>query len=546
MTIPRSRELQNLLVDLNNMGASPMIVGGAVRDWVLGETPKDLDVEVFYLEPSKLEETLSKHGDIDLVGKSFGVYKVKLGEEVFDFSLPRRDSKIKDKQGHKSITVETDASLTPLEASLRRDFTINSLFYDPIREQLMDPHGGIEDLKRKILKHTSEAFSEDPLRSLRAVQFSARFGLSMDPKTANLCQQMYAKGELSSLSKERVREELNKFLLKGKYHTKAIEVLRQTMWLDHLPELKSLDGLKQDHQWHPEGDALKHTFHALESLRGIKNFKSLDEKEQLIYAIGVMCHDLGKPQTTYKEYREELKREVITSPNHPRKGLKPTHQLLDRLGYGPTIIRRAKLLTLYHMEHLWVKDERGVRKLACRLSPANPHNENRKLEESIFGLSIVVEADHSGRPPLEKGLPEKMKKIIELAEKEGCLYQPPSPLIKGADMISLGLPQGKAIGSILRTTYKKQITSQSISKKEIESWVSKNFKKLVIEGGGPTPFISGDDLKRANLKPDKEFSTLLNKIYKKQLTGEFRTKEEATQWLKDYIKITKENLSLAL
>jgi tRNA nucleotidyltransferase (CCA-adding enzyme) len=536
MTLPRERDLQHLLSTLHELGASPMIVGGAVRDWVLGYEPKDLDIEVFSIEGSKLEDVLSKHGEIDLVGKSFGIYKLRLGSQTYDISLPRKDSKIQGGQGHKSIFVETSSNLTPLEASLRRDFTINSLFYDPIKETLMDPHGGIDDIKRKLLKHTSEAFVEDPLRALRAVQFSARFNFSLHSSTAKLCQSMYNSGEYKSLSKERIREELNKFLLKGKYHTTSIEVLRDTMWLDMLPELKNLDTVEQDPQWHPEGNVLKHTFHALEALQTLKGFQNLEDKEKLVYCLGVLCHDLGKPETTYREFRQELGREVITSPNHPQKGLKPTEQLLSRLGYGPVAIRRAKLLTLYHMEHLWVRDAKGVKALAAKLSPSNPHSENPKIEESIYGLSLVVEADHSGRPPLPKGMPEKMRDILSIAQKEGCLHHPIKPSIKGKDLLDLGLPPNKAIGKILKLAYEKQISSPSHSELDLKKWISKNFRKLFVENGGPPPLITGEDLKEIKIKPDKEFSNLLNLVYKKQLDGVLKDKEETLQYILNHLK----------
>lgn len=545
--MPRPPELQNLILSLHKIGATPLIVGGAVRDWVLGLEPKDFDVEVFSIDQEKLEQTLASHGKIDLVGKSFGVYKLAIGKLVYDISLPRKDSKVVESQGHKSIRAESNPHLTPLEASLRRDFTINSLFYDPIKESLMDPHGGIEDIKRRLLRHTSQAFSEDPLRSLRAVQFSARFGFSIDPSTARLCQELHEKGELNSLSQERIREELNKFLIKGKHHIQAIEVLRQTRWLEQFPELEKLDSVDQDPQWHPEGNVLKHTFHALEALQNIDKYKALDDNEKLIYCLGVLCHDLGKPSTTYKEYREELGREVITSPNHPRKGLKPTEQLLQRFGYGNAIIRRAKLLTLYHMDHLWVNDAKAVKLLAAKLSPFNPHSESPKIEETIAGLSIVIEADHGGRPPLEKGLPQKMVKILEIARKEGCLTQPVKTHLRGQDLIKLGLPESKILGSILKTTYKKQISGENLDKETLIKWVSKNFRRLVIDSGGPKPLITGDDLKTANLKPNKEFTEILNSAYKKQIQGGLKDKTQAENWLKSYVtKLEKANNNLAI
>jgi tRNA nucleotidyltransferase (CCA-adding enzyme) len=271
----------------------------------------------------------------------------------------------------------------------------------------MDPHGCLDDLKRKMLRHTSDAFSEDPLRTLRAVQFSARFNMSLHDETASMCKTMHEKGCYEDLPNERIREEIVKFLIKGQHHLTGVDTLRKTGWMEVFPEIKAIDGLSQDHQWHPEGDVLTHTAYCLQALKGIDAYKSLPDEEQLAYALGVLCHDLGKPATSSTEWKDELSRLVITSPNHPQKGLEPTRSLLTKMGFGETLIKRAQILTLYHMEHLWVKDAKGVRNLAAKLSPANPQSENPQILETIAGLAIVTEADHSGRPPLPKGQAQK-------------------------------------------------------------------------------------------------------------------------------------------
>jgi tRNA nucleotidyltransferase (CCA-adding enzyme) len=541
MSLPRPPHLQEALKRLHTQGASPLIVGGAVRDWLLGENPKDIDVEVYGLPADRLEAVLGELGETDLVGKSFGVYKVKIEGETFDFSLPRRDSKIPGRSGHRAFDVKPDETLSPLEASLRRDFTVNSLFYDPITERLEDPHGGAEDLKSKILRHTStpEAFVEDPLRALRAVQFSARFDMRIDPKTAKLCQDMAAAGEHLTLSTERITEEIKKFLIKGKHHRRGTETWREIGWLKHNPELAALDGLEQDPEWHPEGDALTHTMFCLEALHRIPRFQGLSDDEKCVYALGVLCHDLGKPATSKTEWRESLKREVITSHNHHVEGTGPTRSLLERWGFPEDTIRRAQLLTLYHMEHLWAKTPKDVRQLAARLSPLNPHSVPARITETIRGLAFITEADHSGRPPLTAKQPEAMQKILALAEKEGCLEGPLRAAVQGSDLLGLGLPQGKALGNILRMLYAKQIEGGIKTKEEAMTWLKKNTRKVSLENGGPPPLITGHTLEVMGIPKGKLYGEILEQSYKAQLDGKLKSPEEIPAWLEENAPCTR-------
>src|SRR3954469_15683542 len=160
------------------------IVGGCVRDWLLGCPIKDCDIEVFGLNYNQLSSALSRWGKIDLVGRSFGVVKLTLPNgPTFDFTIPRKDSKVAP--GHKGFEISFDPSITPEEAAARRDFTINSLMFNPRTRQLLDFFGGESDLRNGILRHTSAAFIEDPLRVLRGMQFAARFNLKTDAKTSD-------------------------------------------------------------------------------------------------------------------------------------------------------------------------------------------------------------------------------------------------------------------------------------------------------------------------------------------------------------------------
>src|SRR5581483_5491925 len=172
--------LENIVRDLDAMGYRALIAGGAVRDALLGHEPKDFDIEVYGITYDGLAKFLSERGRVDLVGKSFGVVKF----EGHDFSVPRRDSKTGPH--HRHFDVEFDPSITPREAASRRDFTINAMAYDPIEKKLLDFFGGREDLEHRVLRATSSAFSEDPLRVLRGMQFACRFDLTLDAATGEM------------------------------------------------------------------------------------------------------------------------------------------------------------------------------------------------------------------------------------------------------------------------------------------------------------------------------------------------------------------------
>src|SRR5882672_11851056 len=151
---------------LRSASGQPRLVGGCVRDWLLGLEPKDFDVEVYHLDYETLGRVLAPFGPTDFVGRSFGVLKVRLEGMEYDFSLPRRESKTG--AGHRGFAVAPDPTLTESEAAARRDFTVNAIAYDPVEDRILDFHHGTDDLKKKILRHTGPAFIEDPLRVLRA------------------------------------------------------------------------------------------------------------------------------------------------------------------------------------------------------------------------------------------------------------------------------------------------------------------------------------------------------------------------------------------
>jgi tRNA nucleotidyltransferase/poly(A) polymerase len=221
------KKLDIIFDKLNKEKATPIIVGGFIRDALLGLESKDIDIEVYSLASyEKLKNILKKFGSVNLVGKSFGICKVSIDNLDLDFSLPRRDNKISS--GHKGFEIEIDSLLTFNEASKRRDFTINAIGYDPATKKIIDPFNGQKDIKDKILRAVDPTkFAQDPLRVLRGVAFCARFGFEMDDKLKKLCSQMIQNQMLDELAPQRVFEEIKKIFTKAKKPSIAFKLLKE-------------------------------------------------------------------------------------------------------------------------------------------------------------------------------------------------------------------------------------------------------------------------------------------------------------------------------
>jgi tRNA nucleotidyltransferase (CCA-adding enzyme) len=212
---------------LKSYDIKPIIVGGFIRDSLLKIESKDIDIELYgTLTFKKLQEILEEFGAVNIVGKSFGVCKLRFEDYDLDFSFPRRDSKIES--GHRGFDVNIDSTLDFKTAALRRDFTINAIGYDVAEKKVLDPYNGISDLKEKILKAVDQnSFAEDPLRVLRAAQFCARFELKIEHNLFLTCRDMVSKNMLTQLPKERVFEEIKKLLLKSRKPSLGFELLKE-------------------------------------------------------------------------------------------------------------------------------------------------------------------------------------------------------------------------------------------------------------------------------------------------------------------------------
>ncbi len=203
-------------------GGRAYLVGGCVRDALMGRVPKDLDFEIHQIEPRALDTMLHRLGHVNAVGRSFGVYKLLRHGQELDVALPRRDSKVGP--GHKGIEVQGDPWMGLAEATRRRDLRINSMLWDPLTKELIDLHGGQHDLSQRLLREVDpQTFEEDPLRALRAVQFAARFDFRLSPSLAQLCRD----APLDELPPERIKGELDKLLLKADRPSLGLRLLAE-------------------------------------------------------------------------------------------------------------------------------------------------------------------------------------------------------------------------------------------------------------------------------------------------------------------------------
>ncbi len=424
----------------------PRLVGGGVPDWPLGPEPKDFDVEVAGVGFEALQRALEPFGVTDIVGRSFGVIKLRSrasGAE-YDFSLPRRESKTG--AGHRGFAVEPDPGLSDAEAAARRDFTVNAIALDPFTGALIDPHGGQRDLAAHLLRHTSAAFVEDPLRVLRGFQLAARFDFALAPETTALCRSIAA--TFSELPVERVWSEWDKWASKSARPSRGLAVLEATDWLKHFPEVAAMRGTPQEPEWHPEGDVFTHTQHCLDALVALPDWQQSDGRRRRLLMFAVLAHDFGKPPTTaYVDKRGQMR---WTSPGHESAGGPLAKSFLRRIGAPLDCDPPVCALVVHHLAHHHGNAEftdTSVRRLARKLAPA-----------TIDDLATVMRADANGRPPLPSD--EIHVRVDELVAKAHALQlaeSAPKPIVLGRHLVELGRQPGPEFKPIIDAAFEAQL-----------------------------------------------------------------------------------------
>ncbi len=412
-------------------GGRALLVGGSVRDALVGLEAEDLDLEVYGLEPERLRALLAAQFPLDLVGQSFGVLKIR--HLAIDVAIPRRESK--RGLGHRGFEIHSDPSLSVAEAALRRDFTINAIAWDPLRQELLDPTGGRRDLEAGVLRHVSDRFAEDPLRVLRGMQLAARFGLRVAEETVALCRTIEPEG----LARERIFDEWKKLLLLGERISLGLDFLRSSGWVGYYPELAALIGCPQEPRWHPEGDVWTHILHVMDAFA---SERIGEEWEDLVVGFACLCHDLGKPQTT------SLEGDRIRSKGHDREGEAPTRALLGRLSAQERLIHEVVPLVREHIMPISLyragAGPAAIRRLARRVG-------------RIDRLVRVGRADHGGRPPLPfDGYPAGVW-LLARARDLAVADAAPKPIVMGRHLIELGIEPGRHFKELLEACFEAQL-----------------------------------------------------------------------------------------
>ena len=399
--------------DIREAGGRAFLVGGWVRDALLGKSCRDYDVEVYDMAQDALVPILSKYGRTNLVGKAFGVIHLAMKGLSLDFSFPRTESKVG--YGHSGFVVHTDEKLSFKEAALRRDFTINAMGMELPELTICDPYGGIEDLKRHTLRHVGPAFAEDSLRILRGVQFASRFGCTLAPETVELCRTL----SLDDLSVERLFEEFKKWLLKPGKPSLGLRAFLDIKLDEYFPEINPFKG-----SWETLG-AILDNMAVLRSSNDKEDFLSEAQAMEFAFA-ALLC---GNADSSLKFL------ERITNETHL---LKVVPQLLSAYSNLETSI---------------VEDIPSLRRLAVKLG----------------GLKLLC--------LLVKSTPREFfddanfaDKLWAVANENDLLEAAPQPYLTGKMLMDLGVKPGKQMGEIIKKSFELQLDGKITSAEAALEW----------------------------------------------------------------------------
>ena len=409
--------LLSIAGDIRSAGGRAFLVGGWVRDALLGKDCRDYDIEVYDLTQDELVTILKKYGRTNLVGKAFGVIHLAMKGLSLDFSFPRTESKVG--YGHRGFVVHTDEKLSFKEAALRRDFTINAMGMELPELTLCDPYGGIDDLKKGLLRHVGPAFVEDSLRILRGVQFASRFALTLSPKTVELCRTL----TLADLSVERLFEEFKKWLLKPGKPSLGLRAFLDIRLNEFFPEVFPLR-----ESWEDLGEMLDNMENARRAL--VAEGNALSESQSMEFAFAsFLC---GNPETSLKFL------ERITNESHL---LKNVPLLLGAYSELPLGI---------------VSDVPSLRRLAVKL-------------DGLKLLCLLVKATPR-KFYAAAGDAEFPEKLWQVAADFDLLDIAPQPYLTGKMLMELGVKPGKQMGEIIKQSFELQLDGKIKNAEDAIAW----------------------------------------------------------------------------
>jgi putative nucleotidyltransferase with HDIG domain len=406
-----------VIAKLRASGHQAYLVGGCVRDLLLGAHPKDFDVATD-ARPDRIMSLFPRSG---AVGAHFGVILVRDDFAQVEVATFRSDDDYADGRRPTSVHFESD----PRQDVLRRDFTINGLLLDPETDEVLDFVEGRADLERRVIRAIGDPslrFREDHLRMLRAVRFAARLGFSLEPATLEAIRQDHAL--IATVSAERKRDELARILTEGGAR-RGFELLDETGLLaEILPEVAEMKGVEQPPQYHPEGDVWVHTLLLLEGMH----------HPTLTLALGALLHDVGKPSTFRIADR-------IRFDGHVEAGVHLAHQILTRLRFSNDEIEQVEALVANHMKFMDLpKMRESTLKRFLRMPDFQEHLELHRLD--CMASNKRLESYELARRKLDEFPDEHLK---------------PAPLVTGADLIAAGYHPGPIFATILTAVEDAQL-----------------------------------------------------------------------------------------
>ena len=418
------KRLLSIAGEIREAGGRAFLVGGWVRDALLGKDCRDYDVEVYDLTQDELVPILKKYGRTNLVGKAFGVIHLAMKGLSLDFSFPRTESKVG--YGHRGFVVHTDEKLSFKEAALRRDFTINAMGMELPELKLCDPYGGIDDLKKGLLRHVGPAFVEDSLRILRGVQFASRFALTLAPETVELCKTL----SLADLSIERLFEEFKKWLLKPGKPSMGLRAFLDIRLNEFFPEVFPLRD-----SWEALGEMLDNMEALRRSLADV-NAEAVGEAK---------CAPLSEAQAMEFAFAAFLS-------GNPETSLK----FLERITNETHLLKIVPLLlTSYsELDFAIVNDAPALRRLAVKLG-------GLKL------LCLLVKCTPREFYAGDAGFPEK---LWQAAVDLDLLEAAPQPFLMGKMLMEMGFKPGKQMGEIIKQSFELQLDGNIKNAEDAIAW----------------------------------------------------------------------------
>ena len=402
--------------DIREAGGRAFLVGGWVRDALLGKSCRDYDVEVYDMAQDALVPILSKYGRTNLVGKAFGVIHLAMKGLSLDFSFPRTESKVG--YGHRGFVVHTDEKLSFKEAALRRDFTINAMGMELPELTLCDPYGGIDDLKSHTLRHVGPAFAEDSLRILRGVQFASRFGCTLAPSTVELCRTL----SLDDLSVERLFEEFKKWLLKPGKPSLGLKAFLDIKLDEYFPEI------------HPFKNSWETLGVILDNMVPLRD--TLPEAQAMEFAFAALLSDSAETSLKFLER--------ITNETHLLKIVPP-------------------LLKAYQeLDTAIVNDAPALRRLAVKLGGLKLLGLLVKCTPREFYAGSAADGECFA------------DKLWNAASELDLIEEAPQPYLMGKMLMDMGVKPGKQMGEIIKKSFELQLDGEIKNAEEAIAWARKN------------------------------------------------------------------------